>query len=58
VQPVALDGHRHVIGIEPRRHVELEVGGDHDAQGRRRAEVTSAVVVSTGQPASCSTSSR
>jgi hypothetical protein len=32
VQPVGLDGHRDVVGIEPHRHVELEVGGDLDAQ--------------------------
>jgi hypothetical protein len=27
VQAVALDRHRHVVGIEPHRHVEREVGG-------------------------------
>jgi hypothetical protein len=32
VQPVGFDGHRHVVGIEPHRHVELEVGGDLDAE--------------------------
>src|SRR5688572_10174917 len=41
VQPVALDGHRHVVGVEPHRHVELEVGGDLDVE-----KVTIPVVVS------------
>ena len=58
VQPVALDGHRHVVGIEPHRHVELEVGRDLDAERRRVPKVTSPVVVSTDQPESCSTPSR
>ena len=58
MQPVGLDRHRHVVGVEPHRHVELEVGGDLDPQGRRCAKVTSPVVVSTDQPESCSTPSR
>ena len=59
VQPVVLDGHRHVVGVEPHRHVELEVGGDLDAERPARVlKVTSPVVVSTDQPESCSTPSR
>ncbi len=34
----ALDGHGHVAGVEPHRHVELEVGGDRDAHSRGRRE--------------------
>jgi hypothetical protein len=35
VQPVALDGHRHVVSVEPHRYVEFEVGSDLDAERRR-----------------------
>jgi hypothetical protein len=28
VQLVGFDGHRHVVSVEPHRHVELEVGGN------------------------------
>jgi hypothetical protein len=38
VEPVGLDGHRHVIGVKAHRHVELEIGGDLDAERWRRAE--------------------
>ena len=38
VQPVALDGYRHVVGVEPHRHVELDVAGDLDPERRRCAE--------------------
>jgi hypothetical protein len=27
-----------MVGVEPHRHVELEIGGDLDAHGRSRAE--------------------
>ena len=37
VQPVGLDGHRHVVGVEPHRHVELEIGGDRHARSWRHA---------------------
>jgi hypothetical protein len=58
VQPVALDGHRHVVGIEPHRHVDLEVGSDLTPSAGAVPKVTSPVVVSTDQPESCSTPSR
>jgi DNA-binding transcriptional LysR family regulator len=32
VQPVGLDRHRHVVGIEPHRHVKLDVRGDLDPE--------------------------
>ena len=38
VQLIGLDGHRHVVGVEPHRHAELEVSGDLEAERRRRAE--------------------
>ena len=58
MQPVGLDGHRHVVRIEPHRHVEREVGGDLNAERRGVPKVTSPVVVSTDQPVGCSTLSR
>jgi hypothetical protein len=50
VQPVALDGDRHVVGIEPRRHVELEVGGHLDADPDRIYEVIEAGTTASSQP--------
>ena len=38
MQPVALDRHRHVVGIDRTGTSKLEIGGDLDAQSRRRAE--------------------
>ena len=46
VQPIGLDGHRHVVGIEPHRHVGAAM------------KVTSPVVVSTDQPETCRAPSR
>jgi hypothetical protein len=47
VQPMALDGHRHVVGVEPHRHIELEVRADFDAQRRRRVDGCSRAVFSS-----------
>ena len=38
MQPLALDGHRHVVGIEAHWHVQLEMGGDLDSERRGHGE--------------------
>jgi hypothetical protein len=58
VQPVGLDGHRHVVGIEPHRHIEFEGRAALDAERRRRAEGNEPVAVSTDQPEARSIPSR
>jgi hypothetical protein len=38
VQAKGFDGHRHVVGVEPHRHVELEIDCGLNTRSRRSRE--------------------